>query len=50
MMEHDNKWDIRFLGWKAFANAVVNQSGPVWDLILGAKLLIGGVNFSASFL
>ena len=50
MMEHKAMWDVRFVAWKPFSDAVVNQTGPVWDLILGAKLLIGGVNFAHSFL
>lgn len=50
MMEHKDLWDIRFLKWETFSQAVIAQDGYIWNLILNAHLLIGGVNFANNFL
>jgi len=50
MLEQQDQWDVRFLKWKVFAEAVIKQSGRVWQDICNAHLLFGGVNFTNNFL
>jgi hypothetical protein len=50
MMEHQDQWDVRFLNWKVFTDAVIKQSGRVWQDICKAHFLFGGVNFTNNFL
>ena len=50
MMEHKDVWDVKFLKWKVFSKAVIDQRGSTWDLLNKANLLLGGVNFTNNFL
>jgi hypothetical protein len=50
MLEDKKLWDVRFLSWRAFADAVITRKGHIWSLLLNANLLIGGVNFTNDFL
>jgi hypothetical protein len=50
MMEHEAHWEVRFINWERFSKAVINQRGSDWDIISDAHLLIGGVNFTNTFL
>ncbi len=50
MREKTDQWDVRFVGWKDFAEAVVSREGDIWNLLTNTDVLIGGVNFTSNFL
>jgi hypothetical protein len=49
-MEHEKSWDVRFLEWNKFTQALISRQGFAWDLLVKAHLVIGGVNFTSRFL
>jgi hypothetical protein len=48
-MEDTDRWNLRLVRWEDFSEAVINRSGPLWNILCGADLLIGGVDFSDNF-
>jgi hypothetical protein len=50
MREHQEKWDVKFVNWKLFSEAVISQDGNLWNILTSADLVIGGVNFTGNFL
>jgi hypothetical protein len=44
------KWDINYLTWKEFSNAMITQKGHIWEKCLLADLVCGGLNFSYDFM
>ena len=50
MMAAKEMWDVKFLNWTKFTNAMIAQTGPNWDMLNGADLVIGGINFTNAFL
>jgi len=49
MMEQKNLWDVTFMKWERFTTTILKRSGPDWNHLLDANLLIGGVNFTNNF-
>jgi hypothetical protein len=50
MDELSNLFELEYVDWKQFKDAVSIQSGEVWDWLCGADLIIGGVDFNNDFL
>jgi len=50
MKKHRDKWDLTFLSWTDFKEAVISQAGMTWDILTTANLVIGGVDFTSFFL
>ena len=50
MKKHRDKWDVRFMSWIDFKEAVISREGRIWDILTTADLVIGGVNFTSFFL
>jgi hypothetical protein len=50
MKENQDKWEVIYLGWKEFSKGIISREGQVWDLLIQADLVIGGINFTSNFL
>ncbi|KAF8624188.1 hypothetical protein AX14_011811, partial [Amanita brunnescens Koide BX004] len=43
------KWDVDYVAWKEFSDAMMTMKGPIWEKSLSADLLCGGLDFSCDF-
>lgn len=44
------QWDVAYISWKDFFKAVIGQKGHIWDKIVSAHLVCGGLDFSCDFM
>jgi hypothetical protein len=42
--------EVSYVDYNAYIHAVLEGTGEAWDWLCGAGLIIGGVDFSGSFL
>lgn len=50
MDELHDLFELEYLDWELFNDAVSTQSGEIWDWLCEADLIIGGVDFCGDFL
>ena len=43
-------WEVRYLNWEAYANALQERGGQLWTDLLKADIIMGGINFATDFL
>lgn len=48
--DKETPWEIQFMSFSNFASATSTRTGVSWDCLLGADLVVGGVDFSGNFL
>jgi hypothetical protein len=50
MKERDDRWDVTYLNWRTFREAVLSGEGEVWDGLVQGALVIGGMDFAMDFM
>jgi hypothetical protein len=50
MDELHKHFELEYVDWEAYKDAVSIRSGEVWDWMCEADLIIGGVDFCGDFL
>jgi hypothetical protein len=50
MDELDDCFELEYVDWEPFKDAVSTRLGEVWDWLCEADLIIGGVDFCGDFL
>jgi hypothetical protein len=50
MDELDDRFELEYVDWEPFKDAVSTRLGEVWDWLCEADLIIGGVDFCGDFL
>ena len=45
-MEREDLWDLSYLSWGSFREAVLSGKWDLWDRLVERDLLIGGIDFS----
>lgn len=50
--KHDKQtpWDLQFMQFQDFVFATRVRSGISWTILVGADLVVGGIDFSDNFL
>lgn len=46
----EQNWEVSFVTWKEYKNAVLQGEGEMWDKFEMGHLIIGGMDFSCDFL
>jgi hypothetical protein len=44
------QWDVNYVTWREFSKAVIGKRGHIWDKIISAHLVCGGLDFSCDFM
>jgi hypothetical protein len=50
MAGDEARWKVSYLSWKVFQKAVLSGKGVMWDSMMQADLVMGGMDFSIDFL
>ena len=50
MQSMPGAWKVTYLNWNDFLNGILLAHGDIWRLLLGADLVVGGLDISADFL
>ena len=49
-MEREDLWNLTYLSWRSFREAVLRGKGDLWDGLVESDLVIGGMDFAMDFL